>query len=230
MHRAVNKYFFKHWSRDMAYVLGFFAADGYMWKSGRGAYFFGFQINDKKLLENIRTALCSTHKIAKRNRRNKKPQWGESYRLQIGSVEMYEDLLHLGMTPIKSNTLKFPKIPQQYFGDFIRGYFDGDGCVYYARLKFSDRKKPRRILNTQFISGSSVFLSTLHKQLKIHGIVGGTIRKKNAGFDLSLSFHDSLALYRIMYDTIPITSLFLHRKYKIFRKAIKGMYPHAGVA
>lgn len=230
MYRDVNKDFFKHWSRDMAYVLGFFAADGFMWKSGRGACFFGFQINDRQLLVDIRHVLSSTHKIAKRHRKIKNPAWNDSYRLQVGSKEMFEDLLLLGMTPVKSHTLVFPQIPEAYFGDFVRGYFDGDGCVYYARLKFADRKRLRKILNSQFISASHTFLVMLHEHLKSHGIVGGVVRKKPRGFDLSLSFKDSLALYRLMYDTIPATGLFLPRKYKIFCKAIKEMYPHAVVA
>ena len=48
----------------MAYVLGFFAADGNMIKNKRGAHFIEFQITDKNLLEKIRELLGSNQKIA----------------------------------------------------------------------------------------------------------------------------------------------------------------------
>lgn len=158
--RKVNKEFFKVWSPEMAYTLGFFAADGYMWVSGRGACFFGFQINDKKLLYAIRDALGSNHVIAKRVRKN--PKWNDSFRLQIGSKEMFKDLLQLGMTPVKSKTLIFPRIPKKYMSNFIRGYFEGDGCVYFKQYFAKDRKTMRWCLQARFTSGSKGFLEALH--------------------------------------------------------------------
>ena len=62
--RAVNHDFFKKWNSDMAYVLGFFAADGCMIKNKRGAHFIEFHITDKNLLFAIRAAMRSNHKIA----------------------------------------------------------------------------------------------------------------------------------------------------------------------
>jgi hypothetical protein len=57
-------------------------------------------------------------------------------------------------------------------------------------------------------------------------MVGGCIRKKKRGYDLSLSFRDSLALYRLMYNTGLDTGLYLPRKYTLFRKAIRTLYPN----
>ncbi|MEK7144930.1 MAG: hypothetical protein AAB794_03715 [Patescibacteria group bacterium] len=54
MHRAVNQGFFKKWTPEMAYVLGFFAADGYMTLNKRGAHFWSIQITDKNILEGIK--------------------------------------------------------------------------------------------------------------------------------------------------------------------------------
>ena len=69
--RNVNQDFFKKWSPNMAYVLGFFAADGNMIINKRGAHFIEFQINDLELLKNIRRALNSDHKITSRRRIDK---------------------------------------------------------------------------------------------------------------------------------------------------------------
>jgi len=225
MYRAVNKDFFKHWSRDMAYVLGFFSADGYMWKSGRGAYFFGFQINDKGLLEDIKRVLCSTHKIAKRKRKDKNPQWNDSYRLQIGSKEMFEDLLHLGMTPVKSNTLTFPQVPDTYFGDFVRGYFDGDGCVHFKKYFSKSKNKKIWVFSSRFTSGCKSFLEILHKKLKDQKVNKGFIVAKcdDKGYELVFSRRDSIALFNLMYHNTD-TELYLPRKKKIFDKAIRTLY------
>jgi hypothetical protein len=91
-----------------------------MAKNKRGAHFIEIEITDKELLEEIRDALGSNHKIAARNK-NKK--WKISYRLQIGSKEIFSDLLSLGMTPCKSKTIRLPKVPNKYFPHFVRGYF-----------------------------------------------------------------------------------------------------------
>src|SRR3989344_9450685 len=124
MHRELNHDFFKKWSPDMAYVLGFFAADGSMIKKNRGAHFIEFTITDRVVLEQIQQVTNSTHRIAERERGGNSKT---GYRLQIGSKKWFGDLTRLGLMQNKSKKLPLPKAPQKYFGDFVRGYFDGDG-------------------------------------------------------------------------------------------------------
>lgn len=212
----------------MAYVLGFFAADGSMLENKRGGQFIEFNITDRNVLCFIRTSVGSNHKITKRPSRNSK--WKDIYRIQIGSKEWFSDLSHLGFTQRKSNTLRFPNVPKKYMGDFVRGYFDGDGCVYFKKLKYADRKHKRWVVLTLFTSGSKDFLMTLHDILGMFEIEGGSLQKKVRGFDLAFSHRDSLALYRLMYHTVSTTNLYLPRKYKLFRKAMKTLYPNAVVA
>jgi len=59
---------------------------------------------------------------------------GNSYRLTITNKHIWNTLNNLGCTPRKSLTLKFPNI-KEHIIDFIRGYFDGDGCLTYKRYK-----------------------------------------------------------------------------------------------
>jgi len=90
----------------MAYVLGYFAADGSMTQHKNKSCFIEFTSTDKVILQNIRLVTGSTHIISERPKEN--PAWKPQYRLQIGSKEWYRDLLQLGFTPRKSLTLSFP--------------------------------------------------------------------------------------------------------------------------
>ena len=45
------------------------------------------------------------------------------------SKQMSKSLVKLGCVQKKSMILKFPKINKKYINHFIRGYFDGDGCI-----------------------------------------------------------------------------------------------------
>lgn len=218
---ALNHDFFKVWSSEMAYILGFFAADGCMIQNNRGAHFIEFHITDKEILIEIRRAMQSGHKISVRAR-NSKHKIG--YRLQIGSKELFTDLRQLGMSQRKSLSLRMPRIPRRYFGDFVRGYFDGDGCVYFKNLKFADRKYKRQILQSIFSCGSFVFLEELLAALHVRGVKGGSLKKKKSGNELVLSHRDSVALYRIMYNNLSDSDIYLGRKYKLFTHAIVTLY------
>ncbi len=50
MHRTLNQDFFKTWSPEMAYVLGYFAADGSMIQNKRGGHFIEFTSTDAVLI------------------------------------------------------------------------------------------------------------------------------------------------------------------------------------
>lgn len=199
----------------MAYVLGFFAADGAMMRNGRGACFIEFQITDCGLLQSIREKLGSDHKIS--CLKNKQNTHKDRFRLQIGSKEMFEDLTALGMTPNKSLTIAMPNTPSAYLADFVRGYFDGDGNVYANEYSRKGRNKRSATLLTGFTCGSRAFLKGLHACLRDQGIVrGGSLFSREKYFRLHYSVKDSCNLYRFMYNTK--SNLFLSRKKAVFER------------
>lgn len=212
----------------MSYVLGFFAADGNMIRNKRGAHFIAFYSNDRTLLRAIRRALGSTHKIAARQRKSS-PR--TTYQMQIGSKRMFTDLSALGLMPRKSRRLTFPQVPERLMGDFVRGYFDGDGCVYFKRHHVKAKGRRAWIFTSRFTCGSSQFLESLRSALRPHGVRGGYIVTKwrNSGFELVLSHRDSLALYKLMYHNARDTDLRLPRKYALFSKALRTLYPEMRV-
>ena len=58
----------------------------------------------------------------------RRPPYKEQYHV-IFSDHVYRARLEaIGLTPNKSKTLAPLAIPDEYFRDFLRGEFDGDGC------------------------------------------------------------------------------------------------------
>ena len=221
--KTKNEDFFKTWSPEMAYVLGFFTADGNMVKNKRGAHFIEFQITDKDLLYEIRELLGSSHKITLRKSR---VGHKDCHRLQIGSKEIFNDLTKLGMTPNKSKTIDLPFVHDEYFSDFVRGYFDGDGCVSISNYIRRDRgnKKSKTILSG-FTSGSEKFLKNLHINLKrLAGVLGGTLNEGKGSYRLYFSVKDTFKLYKFMYN--GKSNLFLERKEIIFEKYFNNVKVH----
>ncbi len=204
----------------MAYVLGFFAADGNMLKNKRGAHFIEFQSIDKEIINKIRKVLKTNLMIGEYQSEHK--NYNKRYRLQIGSKEIFNDLLKLDMTPSKSLTLKMPKIPDKYFSHFVRGYFDGDGNVSISHYIRRARNNKRSItILSGFTCGSKKFLEELFTKLReLTNISGGTLYYHSNGHRLFFSVKDSLILYKFMY-TRTTNNLFLPRKKKIFEKYFK---------
>lgn len=207
---TVDRKFFKKWSPDMAYVLGFFLADGTFDITKRGGYYFGFNIADWEILNEMRKVLGSEHKISERPVKHNESQ---SYRLQIGSKEMCEDLLKLGVSPRKTFQLSVPALPRQFVFDFVRGYFDGDGNVWFGYIN-KTRERPTFVLQITFTSGSAAFMQSFKDLLNEYGIKGGALyvpKDKNYA-RLTFSTTAAITLAEKMY--CRETSLFLKRKKK----------------
>lgn len=207
----------------MAYVLGLFAADGTMTKNQRGSCYVDFAVTDRELIVCVREALRSTHKIAIRPPKN--PRCKPVYRLQVGSKRLFDRLLSLGFTPNKSKTLVLPTIPHRLRSHFVRGYFDGDGNIYFKRHFAKDRCADRWVFSSRFTSGSKAFLIQLHVTLRAYGVDGGRIATKSRGFELVLSHRDSVALYRMMYHNAG--RMFLRRKRSLFEQAFLELHMRA---
>ena len=225
-----NKDFFKKWSHEMAYVLGFMYADGNIVDSvvSRTQY-VSFDSTDRDILESMKVALSSNHKIQVKPEKvmihpNGTYKSREIFKLRIGSRKMFDDLIKLGVTPRKSLTIKFPSnIPSNCFGHFIRGYFDGDGCV---TIKTGVGKYGQRILKgiaIIFTSGSEIFLKGLRDEacrLGDFGMRSVYYGKSSRAYYLKYDTFESLEWFKLFYGN-NISDLFLERKVNIFKKYFK---------
>lgn len=221
IYKKVNTDFFKIWSPDMAYILGFFAADGYITVNNRGGRFWCIEVIDYDLLKQIRMRVGSNHKIGVRVAKN--INVSNKYRLQIGSLEMCNDLRRLGYDIKKTKSLAIPNIPIKYFAHFVRGYFDGDGNVWTG-LIHKERKTKMLTIRTVFTSCSGEFLRSLKVKLKNFVIENGVVSKGVGNYyRLTYSIKGSLKLYNFMYNSSygNDSNLYLGRKKSVFEKYIK---------
>lgn len=215
--KKINKDFFKKWSYDMSYILGFLFADGNITINQRGAHYFSFYSMDKDILCFVRKSMASTHKISKRNETS-----GNVFRLQIGNKEMVEDLCRLGLTKTKARRMKLPNVPQKHLNSFISGFFDGDGNVWVGKVH-KERKTSTIVIQTAFTSASVDFLKELHIKLKTLGVCRGFIYKikDKECYRLILSVKDTLQLSKIMYNS-KYHSFCLKRKKRVFDSYINN--------
>lgn len=217
--------FFKKWSNEMAYVLGFLYADGDIVdaKSSRTQY-IRFSSKDKDILNSIKSILDSKHPIFSRparlvSHKNGIYQSSESFYIRIGSKRIFADLRDFGLLPNKSKIIKFPcSIPNKHLSHFIRGYFDGDGCVYLKIIKGKKQKFVIKRFNIIFTSGSKRFLQGLNYSIrKFTRINQKKIYYNNRAYQLHYSTSDSIKLFKFLYKNID-KDAYLKRKFKIFLK------------
>lgn len=199
----------------MAYVLGYIYADGSLTDASylRGKYISVTSVERNNLLK-IKNWLGSGHTIAKKppTTRNGK----DIHTIRIGSKEIYQDLIGIGLYPNKSLSIGFPEIPAAHLAHFIRGYFDGDGCAYFERSLGSKNQIISKRLRVVFTSGSKKFLAGLLNALRSKlDLRQDKVYKGNKSFQLSFSTADSIKIFKFLYANADVP-IFLERKYKIF--------------
>jgi len=114
-------------TEDKAYLLGFIMADGCIYKN---TLIINISKKDREINEFFKFYLKSNAPIKDflPNKREGKTD-NEISRLEINSKKLISDLKNLGVGERKTFKTIFPEIPQELYNHFIRGYFDGDGCV-----------------------------------------------------------------------------------------------------
>lgn len=124
-------------TEEKAYWLGFIYADGCVSSRefGNGKYCLeiGLARVDIDHLSKFKESVNTTSPIITRTSTLNGKGY-ESCRITIHDKEFVNHLIHLGCTPRKSLTLTFPteeQVPEHLVRHFIRGYFDGDGSVYW---------------------------------------------------------------------------------------------------
>lgn len=163
-HFFQEDFFEKIETEEQAYWLGFICADGHINNRGNTV---GITLNkeDKEHLLKFLTCLKS-NKIKVENttgRFDKEHPITEKARISLYSKKMHSDLVNLGLTITKSKDLKELSINSLLVHHFIRGYFDGDGCVFDSYIK-GRKDKPCYSPGFTFV-GTKEFLNFINNSL-----------------------------------------------------------------
>lgn len=207
---AVNEDYFKHWSYNMAYILGFILADGCIirgtYKGYSDSLKFGVRISDIDILEKIRKELGAKHKISVVK--------NAAY-FCIASQKLINDLKKLGVSYRKSLNEVLPDVPPKYILDFIRGIVDGDGGIGIDKkghpvFMICGGEKTMTFIRDYFLN-----------KLKVYSKVG---RRKYSearrNFLYEIKYKSSSAL-KILAHLYTGSCLYLDRKYKLARRCLK---------
>ncbi len=191
------------WSPNFAYAIGLLVTDGSLSSDGRH---IDFTSVDKEQVDNFSRCLGLKVKIG-----TKKGLRGlYSFRVQFGDVLFYRFLQSIGITPAKSLVIGEINIPEEYFFDFLRGCFDGDGCSYSY---WDPRWKSSFMFYISFASSSEKFIvwlrNEINKRLKIKGHLTRT-KTKNPYFQIKYAKRESIKLAGQMYKNKK--GVFLRRK------------------
>jgi len=194
-HECDETYFEVVDNGEKAYWLGLLFSDGYVrkrkqmngkYKQG-GVVGISLKSGDEYLLKNFIKDLKSTYNLREQIR-----DGFTSYKLEIYSVKMVNDLIKLGCVPKKSLILLPPTLNYDLIPDFIRGYFDGDGSIgrYNGRLKFT-------------LLGTENMLKWILNYFKIQGLKSDPkIAKKNNIYSLQINKSSDIELIeKIMYTS-----------------------------
>ncbi len=123
-------------TEDKAYFLGLLFADGSVQKiqkSDNGySHTISLELNteDRDVIAQFVKSIDTNLKVKDYHRVTDGRERNMS-KITIHSKKIFEDLWNLGKRPMKVDTCVIvPDLPNDLVRHFIRGYFDGDGCIY----------------------------------------------------------------------------------------------------
>ena len=198
-------------TEEKAYWLGFLYADGYVSDGYLNSRLeLCLQIQDKNHIEKFKKFMKSTHKITEKTIPNREA--GKEYRaarITIQDKHLNEALQKWGCVNKKSTIIIFPHFEDSLMRHFIRGFFDGDGCICLGHKKDGNDR-----YRAAFTSGSKSFLEELSKYLLQKGFpskISKDSRSKAMDLTISQSFTERFLTY--LYKN---SCIYLDRKYDLY--------------
>jgi DNA-binding transcriptional regulator WhiA len=194
-------------SFDKAYFLGFLYADGSL-NLQNYSVSLSLASKDLEILKLFKKYTKFSGNVVTRASKNKKHS--DVSTVVIYNQDFYNNALLTGLTPRKSLTISFPTIevlPKELYWHFIRGYFDGDGCICRTsqnKLSFSVLGTNKLLLKiTEIFESVGISKRNIYQKGKENVFYFSTSKKR----DLQL-------IGKYMYDNK--SDCFLQRKYDKF--------------
>ena len=201
----VNNNYFSEQNNRMAYIMGFLAADGNVSKNGNRIQ-SQLSLKDKGHLEMIQSEIGGCEVYEYESNGCKSCGW------HCCSSQIKKDLAIYGIIPHKTGTLSIPKVlDKQYWKDFIRGYFDGDGTICKDGTGF-------RVTIT---SANKEILEDINSYFEENGIKPSNLYKDHNNICIRFRSQASIDIYNLLYYN---DCLCLKRKKEKYIELMKEKY------
>lgn len=201
----VNNNYFSEQNNRMAYIMGFLAADGNVSKNGNRIQ-SQLSLKDKGHLEMIQSEIGGCEVYEYESNGYKSCGW------HCCSSQIKKDLAIYGIIPHKTGTLSIPKVlDKQYWKDFIRGYFDGDGTICKDGTGF-------RVTIT---SANKEILEDINSYFEENGIKPSNLYKDHNNICIRFRSQASIDIYNLLYYN---DCLCLKRKKEKYIELMKEKY------
>ena len=189
-------------TEEKAYWLGFLYADGNVHKHNK-SWHIELTLQERDFEHLRKYAAFIGFMREPKYRKNTK-----AYRISTGSRRMAEQLIEKGCVPKKSLILTFPShdiVPENLMRHFIRGYFDGDGCICL-------RNNVHSVVPCVSVIGTKEFLEGLLNEYGGNEVQTIKKDKRSPSNTYEVLFHkdEGLRFLSYMYDT---SSIYLQRKF-----------------
>lgn len=185
-------------TQKKAYILGLYMADGCNF-TPQNDLILSINKEDRALVEKVKKEFSSDAPIhIDRNR---------LATLHLSSKHLSKIMESHGVVRAKSNILEFPELKPELMRHFIRGYFDGDGCLYINNKKLC--------YSTISFTSSSAFCLKLKEYLaKEYGFNSCiTHRHKNNPNNATIQFRGLKNILPFLNDMYRDSLIHLDRKF-----------------
>lgn len=176
-----------------AYFLGLMYSDGSVTENQ-----MYIKLKDEDVIQQFKAELKSEAPI----RRIETP-W-DAYIMQVSSKRLCRHLINQGCVPNKTRVIQVPKLREDLYRHFIRGFFDGDGClqlqgkIYHCRFDLT--------------SASLQFLEQIRPIITARAKTNGGLQKetKYDVWHLNYSGHQVIQIMDWLYKD---SHFYLNRKF-----------------
>jgi hypothetical protein len=204
-------------TEEKAYWLGFMFADGYIidYSNKYGEDKFGITLHgdDIKTLEDFKKAINSTNPITDVSSNGR-----FLMRIVMSSQKTVDDLISHGCFKQKSLILKPPiGVPENLIHHFIRGFFDGDGSIFWNKTAFERH-------STWNTPSYNINITSTKEMIEwIIDIIGfGTLCKEQRREKTWYYKQSGNKKVRAFCDYIyKDATIYMERKYKLYQDLVK---------
>ena len=208
-----DKYFDKIETSNQAYWIGFIYADGCIRKDTDGR---NYELNielcdiDEQQLIDFNNELGGVHKIKHSHYEKyicnyKNISITDTVSIRVYSKKIVEDLIKHNVLENKTLKSEYPIVSDDLFFDFLRGYIDGDGCIYINENKISASQ-------VHITSAHPEVLNYIRDKLSLYEIKSNVYKEKENKYRIYINYKNAIKLLDLIYYDDNVQKL--ERKYK----------------